>query len=425
MRLIIKNGRVIDPAQNIDEKIDILVEDGKIKKIDKNIKDENAEIIDAKKLFVFPGLIDMHTHLREPGYEYKEDIESGTKAAAAGGITSIACMANTNPINDNEGVTSYIIEKAKKNGIVNVFPIGAVSKQLKGQELVEMGYISDAGAVGFSDDGYPVRSSIVMRRAFEYQKIIGKIIIEHAEELELSGDGVANESPLSYKLGLRGIPDASESSIIARDIEILRQVGGKLHIAHVSSKWSLELIEKAKRDGLNITAEVTPHHLLLTEEFVSNYSPNFKMKPPLRTEEDRVALVDGIKRGVIDVIASDHAPHTEDEKELEFNFAPFGVVGLETMVGLIFDKLVMSGIINLKRFAEVLSLNPAKILGLDSKGSLEVGKDADITIIDPEMKMKIDPEKFKSKAKNTPFKDWEVKGVPVFTIVSGKIVYKR
>ncbi len=425
MRLIIKNGRVIDPAQSMDEKIDILIEDGKIKKIDKDLKDDNAEIIDAQKLFVFPGLIDMHTHLREPGYEYKEDIATGTRAAAAGGITSIACMANTDPINDNEGVTSYIIEKAKKAGVVNVFPIGAVSKQLKGKELVEMGYISDAGAVGFSDDGYPVRSSIVMRRAFEYQKIIGKIIIEHAEELELSGDGVANESPLSYKLGLRGIPDASETSIIARDIEILRQVGGKLHIAHVSSKWSLELIEKAKRDGLNITAEVTPHHLLLNEEFVSTYSPNYKMKPPLRTEEDRVALVDGIKRGIIDVIASDHAPHTEDEKELEFNFAPFGIIGLETMVGLVFDKLVMSGIINLKRFAELLSVNPAKILGLKSKGSLEVGKDADITIIDPEKKMIIDSEKFQSKAKNTPFKGWEIKGVPVITIVSGKVVFKR
>ncbi len=425
MKLIIKNGRVVDPSQKIDEILDILVEDGKIKKLDKNIKDDGAETIDAKKLYVFPGLIDMHTHLREPGFEYKEDIESGTKAAAAGGITSVACMANTDPINDNEGVTSYIIEKAKNNGYVNVFPIGAVSKQLKGEELVEMGYIADAGAVGFSDDGFPVRSPLVMRRAFEYQKIIDKIIIEHAEDLELSGDGVANESPLTYKLGLRGIPDASESSIVARDIEILRQVGGKLHIAHVSSKWSIELIEKAKRDGLNITAEVTPHHLLLNEELLSDYSPNYKMKPPLRKEEDRIAMVEGVKRGIIDVIASDHAPHTEDEKELEFNFAPFGVIGLETMVGLIFDRLFLSGIISINRFVELLSVNPAKILGLKTKGSLKIGNDADITIIDPEKEMIIDPDKFVSKAKNTPFAGWRVKGIPVYTIVNGKIVFKR
>ncbi len=422
MNLIIKNGRVVDPSQNIDEKLDIIVENGKISKIGKKLKADGYKEIEAKGLIVFPGFIDMHTHLREPGYEYKEDIKSGSEAAAAGGITSVACMANTDPINDNEGVTSYIIEKAKDVTKVNVFPIGAVSKGMKGEELVEMGYIAEAGAVGFSDDGYPVRSSLVLRRALEYQKIVNKIIIEHAEDLELSENGVANESPLTYKLGLKGIPSASETVIIARDIEILRQVGGKIHFAHVSSVWSVELIENAKRNGLNVTAEVTPHHLLLNESYVETFSPLYKMKPPLRSEEDRVALVEGLKKGVIDVIATDHAPHTEDEKELEFGFAPFGVVGLETVVGLIFDRIVMSGIISMQRFAEVMSKNPAKILGLNNKGSLEVGKDADITIIDPEKKVVIDPNKFKSKAKNTPFIGWEVKGWPVYTIVGGEIV---
>ncbi len=423
MNLIIKNGRVIDPSQNLDEELDILIENGKVAKIGKKINAPDFKEVDAKGLFVFPGFIDMHTHLREPGYEYKEDIKSGTEAAAAGGITSVACMANTNPINDNEGVTSFIIERAKDVAKVNVFPIGAVSKRMQGEELVEMGYIAEAGAVGFSDDGYPVRSSLVLRRALEYQRMIDKIIIEHAEDLELSGDGVANESPLTYKLGLKGIPSASETAIIARDIEILRQVGGRIHFAHLSSKWSVELIENAKINNLNVTAEVTPHHLLLNEQFVETFSPLYKMKPPLRSEEDRVALVEGLKKGIIDAIATDHAPHTQDEKELEFGFAPFGVIGLETVVGLIFDRLVMSGVISVFRFAELLSKNPAKILGLESKGSLEIGKDGDITIIDPEKKVVIDTDKFKSKAKNSPFIGWEVKGWPVYTIVGGEIVF--
>ncbi len=423
MNLIIKNGRVIDPSQNLDEELDILIENGKVAKIGKKINAPDFKEVDAKGLFVFPGFIDMHTHLREPGYEYKEDIKTGTEAAAAGGITSVACMANTNPINDNEGVTSFIIERAKDVAKVNVFPIGAVSKRMQGEELVEMGYIAEAGAVGFSDDGYPVRSSLVLRRALEYQRMIDKIIIEHAEDLELSGDGVANESPLTYKLGLKGIPSASETAIIARDIEILRQVGGRIHFAHLSSKWSVELIENAKINNLNVTAEVTPHHLLLNEQFVETFSPLYKMKPPLRSEEDRVALVEGLKKGIIDAIATDHAPHTQDEKELEFGFAPFGVIGLETVVGLIFDRLVMSGVISVFRFAELLSKNPAKILGLESKGSLEIGKDGDITIIDPEKKVVIAPDKFKSKAKNSPFIGWEVKGWPVYTIVGGEIVF--
>ncbi len=423
MNLIIRNGRVVDPSQNLDEEIDIIVENGKIAKLRKNLKAPDFKEINAKGLIVFPGFIDMHTHLREPGYEYKEDIESGTKAAAAGGITSVACMANTNPINDNEGVTSYIIEKAKDVSKINVFPIGAISKGMKGEELVEMGYIAEAGAVGFSDDGFPVRSSLVLRRALEYQRIVDKIIIEHAEDLELSENGVANESPLTYKLGLKGIPSASETAIISRDIEILRQVGGRIHFAHLSSRWSVELIENAKRNGLNVSAEVTPHHLLLNESYVETFSPLYKMKPPLRAEEDRIALVEGLKKGIIDVIATDHAPHTEDEKELEFGFAPFGVIGLETVVGLIFDRLVMSGIISMQRFAELMSKNPAKILGLDSKGSLEIGKDGDITIVDPEKKVTIDPNKFMSKAKNSPFIGWEVKGWPVYTIVEGNIVF--
>jgi len=423
MKLLIKNGKIIDPTQKLEEKGDIYIENGKIKDIGRKLDIDCEHEIDATGKFVFPGFIDMHTHLREPGYEYKEDIETGTKAAAAGGITSVACMANTDPINDNEGVTSFILDKASKVAKVNVFPIGAITKGIEGKELAELGYISEAGGVGFSDDGYAVSSSLVLRRALEYQKIIKKILIEHAEDISLSGEGVANESPYTYKLGLSGIPSASESVIIGRDIEIVKQIGGKLHFAHLSSRWSVEQIKTAKKIGLNITAEVTPHHLLLNERVLEKYSTNYKMNPPLRTEQDRQSLIEGIKDGTIDVIASDHAPHTEDEKELEFDYAPFGVIGLETTAGVVFDRLVMSGVIDLKRYTELLSVNPAKILQLNNKGSLQKGKDADITIIDPNKRVKVDPEKFMSKAKNSSFIDWEIKGWPVYTIVGGEIVH--
>ncbi len=425
MALLIKGGKVVDPAQNIEDVMDIYIEGDKIVKIEKQIEEKNVDVIFAKGKLVFPGFIDMHTHLREPGYEYKEDIETGSSSAVKGGFTSIACMANTLPPNDNEGVTSYIIERAKKVGKANVFPIGAVSKGLEGKELTEMGYMVEAGAVGFSDDGYPVRSSNLFRRALEYQRILGKVIIEHAEDLSLSSDGIANESWFTYKLGLKGIPDTSETSIIARDIEIAKLTKGHIHIAHVSAKRSIELIERAKLEGVNITAEVTPHHLLLNESYLETYDTNYKMKPPLRTEEDRKALLKALKKGVIDVIATDHAPHTEDEKDLEFKFAPFGVVGLETAIPLIYTFLVKKREITLKRFVEVLSLNPSKILGLERRGSLKVGNYADITIIDPELEEVIDPQNFVSKGKNSPFKGWKVKGIPVYTIVSGKVVYER
>ncbi len=425
MALLIKGGKVVDPEQNIEDVMDIYIEGDRIVKIEKQIEEKNVDVILAKGKLVFPGFIDMHTHLREPGYEYKEDIETGSNSAVKGGFTSIACMANTLPPNDNEGVTSYIIERAKKVGKANVFPIGAVSKGLEGKELTEMGYMVEAGAVGFSDDGYPVRSSKLLRRALEYQRILGKVIIEHAEDLSLSSDGVANESWFTYKLGLKGIPDTSETSIIARDIEIAKLTKGHIHIAHVSAKRSIELIERAKLEGVNITAEVTPHHLLLNESYLETYDTNYKMKPPLRTEEDRKALLKALKKGTIDVIATDHAPHSEDEKDLEFKFAPFGVVGLETAIPLIYTHLVKKREITLKRFVEVFSLNPAKILGLEKRGSLKVGNYADITIIDPELEETINPQNFISKGKNSPFKGWKVSGIPVYTIVSGKVVYER
>lgn len=423
MSLIIKKGRVVDPAQKLNEETDLLIEGGKVVKIGKNLSVPGAETVDAKGLLVFPGLVDMHVHLREPGFEYKETIASGGRAAAAGGFTSIAAMPNTLPMNDNEGITSFIVDKAAAESPVRVFPISAVSREQEGKELVEMGSIVEAGAVAFSEDGFPIRSPLILRRALEFQKTLGKIIIEHAEDLVLSGEGVAHASAFTYKLGLKGIPYSSETAAIARDIEILREFGGKIHFAHLSSRFSVELVERAKRDGLQVTAEVTPHHLLLNEDLLSTYSPLYKTKPPLREEKDRLSLVDALAKGIIDVIATDHAPHSQDEKELEFDFAPFGVIGLETAAGLIYDRLVSTKLISLERFVEVLSLNPAKILGLSGKGTLAVGSDGDVTVFDPEKRVVVDCEQFQSHARNTPFQGWKAQGWPVMTFVAGRRVF--
>lgn len=432
-KLLIKNGRVIDPASGLDGLFDIYVVDGKIVEIEgQGRKDyqsfvvkgqgEDWQVIDASGLNVFPGFIDLHTHLREPGYEYKETIKTGTEAAAAGGFTSIVCMANTDPPNDNSSVTRYIIKRAVEEGCVNVFPVGALSKGLKGEVLSEAGELKSAGVVALSDDGRPVMDGGFMRRGLEYAKAFGLPIISHCEDLTITGDGVMNEGFTSTRLGLKGIPKASEEVMVARDIALTALTGGRLHIAHVSTKWSVELIRRAKERGIRVSAEVTPHHLTLTDEAVIGYNTNARMNPPLREMEDIEALREGLRDGTIDCIATDHAPQSSIEKDVEFDRAENGVVGLETALPLVL-RLVGEGILSLSDMIARLTINPARVLGLD-KGRLKVGGDADITIIDLNREWVVDPNQFKSKGRNTPFEGWKMKGKVVKTIVGGRVVYE-
>lgn len=424
MSLLIKNGRLIDPSNRIDDIVDILIKNGKIDSISKNINKKTEKVINAGGMIVTPGFIDMHVHLREPGEENKETINSGIKAAAHGGFTSIACMPNTNPVNDNRSVTEYIIARAKAVKSVNVFPVASISKNLEGEFLSEMGDLVEGGAVGFSDDGKCVMKADLFRKALEYSKMLGVPVIEHPEDHSISEEGQVNEGMISYKYGLRGILNAAEEVIVSRDIILQERIKSRLHLTHISTAGSVDLIRNAKKRGVSVTADATPHHLLLTDESITGFDPLYKMKPPLRTEEDRLALINGIKDGTIDVIASDHAPHTIDEKDKEFEYAPFGVIGLETSFPVIYDKLVRTGIISLNRMVELFSINPAKILNLKKRGSINVNNIADITVIDPKMKFKIDSGDFYSKAKNSPFLGWKGQGGIAFTIVGGRIVYK-
>ncbi|MEE9193642.1 MAG: dihydroorotase [Thermodesulfobacteriota bacterium] len=393
---------------------------GNIKELEKR---KDLKVIDANKLVVVPGLIDIHVHLREPGFEHKETIRTGTLSAAAGGFTSIACMPNTDPINDNASVTDYILLKARTEGIVNVLPIGAISKSEEGNELAEIGEMYEAGCVAISDDGMPVTNSNLMRRAMEYVKAFNLPVIVHAEDTYLSDDGVMNEGKTSTMLGLKGIPNASEEVMIARDIFLSELTGTDLHICHVSTEGSVRVIREAKKRGVKVTAEATPHHFLLTDEEVYNYNTNAKMNPPLRTSKDVKAIIKGLKDGTLDVIATDHAPHSEDEKNVEFDIAPFGIVGLETALPLSL-KLVEDKILTISQVIEKLTINPANIVNSD-KGTLKKNKVADITIFDPKEEYIIDKNNFYSKGKNTPFQDWKVRGKVKYTIVSGKIVYKN
>jgi len=420
MIILIKNGHILDPANNIDGKLDLLVSEGKIAGIDKpgSIPEKGAQVIDAGGKLVVPGLIDMHVHLREPGFEYKETIATGTAAAKAGGFTAVCCMPNTNPVNDNRSVTEFILSQAALAS-ARVFPIGAITKGSKGEELAELGELHAAGCRAVSDDGKPVLNAAIMRRALEYAKIFDVLVVSHCEDASLAAKGVMNEGAVSTELGLRGIPRAAEDVMTARDISLAELTNGRLHIAHVSTAGSVRMIRDAKARGVKVTAETCPHYFSLTDEAVRGYNTLAKMNPPLRTADDVAAIKQGLKDGTIDVIATDHAPHAADEKSGEFDYAPFGIVGLETALGLTL-KLVAEGVLSLDAAIRKLSLNPAAILKIN-KGSLSVGSDADITIIDPNVEWVVDSSQFKSKSKNTPFNGWKLKGKAVQTIVGGRI----
>jgi dihydroorotase len=371
-------------------------------------------------MLVLPGLVDMHVHLREPGFEYKETIKTGTEAAVRGGITSVCCMPNTNPVNDNPGITEFIIKKAAQEGSCSVFPIGAITKRQRGEELAELAMMFDAGCVAFSDDGKPVMDSLVMRRALEYSRIRKALIISHAEDMSLSAGGVMNEGLLSVTLGLRGIPSQAEEVMIARDIALAELTRGRLHIAHVSTKGAVELVRLAKKRGIaDITAETCPHYFSITEDAVEGYNTNAKVNPPLRRKEDLEAIKAGLNDNTIDVIATDHAPHHRDEKLGEFDLAPSGISGFETSIGLSM-KLVEAGILTLDRLIEKMAVNPSRIVGL-GKGTLKQGADADLVILDTRTGYTVSAARFRSKGKNTPFEGWKLNARPVVTIAKGRI----
>ncbi|MBE9536628.1 MAG: dihydroorotase [Proteobacteria bacterium] len=425
MKVLIRGGRLIDPAQGLDGLYDLLLKDGKVADVSPAGKGKSdvATVIDADGLLVIPGIIDIHTHLRDPGYEYKEDIESGTLAAAAGGVTAVACMANTKPVNDNAAITQDILKKAGDTGHVRVYPIGAMTKGLAGKELAEIASMKSAGIVAVSDDGMPVVSSEMMRVGLEYCRPLDLTVISHPEDLGLSAGGSMNEGYLSTIMGLKGIPRAAEDVMVMRDIALAQLTGAKLHIAHISTAGIVSLVREAKRRGIRVTAEAAPHHFSLTEDAVKGYRTDAKMSPPLRESSDIQAIKEGLKDGTIDLIATDHAPHSTIEKDVEFDHAANGIIGLETLLPLTL-RLVDEGVLSLTQMVEKLSVNPAAIIGVEG-GSLKKGMPADITIIDPEMKFKVDRKKMKSKSKNTPFHGWEMKGKAVYTIVDGKVVYKE
>lgn len=420
MNILIKNGHVIDPANKVDEKLDVLVTDGKIAKLAKpgSLSDNSAQVIDASGRLVVPGLVDMHVHLREPGFEYKETIATGTAAARAGGFTSVCCMPNTNPVNDSRSVTEFILAQAR-SASARVFPVGAITKGSKGEELTEMAELHTAGCLAVSDDGKPLMNAAIARRAMEYSRIFDMLVISHCEDSSLSDKGVMNEGVVSTELGLRGIPRSAEDVMTGRDISLAELTGCRLHIAHVSTAGSVRLVRDAKSRGVKVTAETCPHYFSLTEEAVRGYNTMAKMNPPLRIADDVAAIKQGLKDGTIDVIATDHAPHALDEKSGEFDYAPFGIVGLETALGLTL-KLVEEGIISLTELVRKLSLNPATVFKLD-KGTLAIGADADITIIDPNLEWNVDASLFRSKSKNTPFNGWKLKGKAIQTIVGGRL----
>lgn len=426
MRLLIANGHLIDPAAPENTGMSVLVEDGRVSAWLKpgESEPEGCEIVDASGRLVAPGFIDMHVHLREPGQEHKETIASGCAAAVVGGWTSVCPMPNTQPINDNAAITRYMIEQAERAGLANVFPIGAITKSSDGAELAEMGEMKAAGAVAMSDDGRPVPNAGIMRRAMQYAVDFDLPVIDHCEDRSLSSGGVMHEGKLSLLLGLKGMPALAEEIDAIRDIILAKETGAHIHIAHISTRGAIEAVRRAKNEGINVTCEVTPHHFTLTDKAVEGYDTNTKMSPPLRSEEHLEAILEALRDGTIDAIATDHAPHHRDEKALEYDRAPFGITGLETAVGLAFNELVHKGIIGLERLVELCSTNPAKIFRLQDRGTLKPGSIADITIIDPQLEWTYSNADSRSKSRNSPFDGWKFTGKTVAAIVGGKVVFQ-
>jgi dihydroorotase len=432
-RLLLKNGIVVDPSQNLTGVRDVLIErdmgqgtwgKGRILAVAENIIAEDAEVIDCTGKLVVPGLVDMHVHFREPGEEHKETIATGSAAAVAGGFTTVCCMPNTKPPLDDVASIEFVLKRANEVGLCRVLPIGAVSVGLEHEQLTEMAAMKEAGAVAFSDDGEPIQDSGFLRKVLAYSKVCDAVVILHCEDKSLTAGGVMNEGLTALRLGLRGMPRAAEVTAIHRAIELAKQTGAKVHIAHVSVKEAVDLIRQAKEEGVQVTAEVTPHHLTLTEEAVRDYDTNAKMNPPLRTAEDVAALREALVEGVIDCIATDHAPHAVEEKETTFDDAPFGIVGLETAVGVLWTELVHKANFPVVRLIEAMSTKPCQILGLDG-GTLREGSRADVTVIDPETVWTVDAGKFRSKGRNTPYNGWTLKGKGVLTICGGRIVFRE
>ena len=427
MKRLLKGGRVVDPANGRDGTCDVLVDGDRISCVGSDLPiDTGTTVIEIPSGFVVcPGLIDMHVHLREPGQEHKETVATGTAAAVAGGFTAVACMPNTTPVNDNAGVTEYMLKKAAEANLARVYPIGAVSRGQKGEQLADIAELHRAGCVAISDDGHPVATALLMRRALEYASMFKMVVIDHCEEQTLKGDGVAHEGFTASTLGLLGIPGEAESIMVQRDVALAELTGGAVHIAHMSASSSIDAVRYGKERGARVTCEVTPHHFILTDELLGAprpYDANVKMNPPLRGEADRDAMLHGLVDGTVDVIATDHAPHHYDEKQVEFDQAPFGIIGLETAVSLSLDRLVHSGAITLSRLVELMAVNPARILRVPG-GSLSEGAPADITILAPDLGVTVAATRMRSKSKNTPFDGWELRGGVAATIVGGRAVF--
>ncbi|HVW05000.1 MAG TPA: dihydroorotase [Vicinamibacterales bacterium] len=426
MRVLLKSVHLIDPAAGRNGTFDVLIDGDRVSRVSKDLPVDGASVVELPASFVVtPGLIDIHVHLREPGQEHKETIATGTASAVAGGFTSVACMPNTDPINDSASVTEFIVKRAADAGLARVYPIGAVSIGSKGQQLTEIGDLCKAGCVAITDDGRPVQTALLMRRALEYASMFGIPVIDHCEDPSLKGDGVMHEGPTATSLGLRGIPGIAESLMVERDISIAEITGGHFHVAHMSARQSLRAVRDGKSRGVHVTTEVAPHHFLLTDASIAErggYDTNFKMNPPLREAADRDAMIEGLRDGSIDVIATDHAPHHADEKALEFDRAPFGIVGLETAVPLCVDRLVHAGLISMSRLVELLSTNPARVMRLPG-GTLTEGSPADITVLAPDASVTVRASSFRSKGRNTPFEGWSLKGAVAATIVGGRAVY--
>jgi dihydroorotase len=416
--IVLKNGRVIDPASDLDKQSDVLLKDGVIAAVEPGANVAGARVVDCSGLVVAPGFVDLHVHLREPGHEYKEDIQSGGRAAAAGGFTTVCCMPNTNPPNDCRAVTDLIVRRAREVSPVRIHPVGAVSKGLKGESLAEMGEMKDAGIVAVSDDGRPVMSSELMRRALEYARTFGLTVVQHAEDLSLSAGGVMNEGVSSTRAGLKGQPPAAESVMVARDLELVAWTGGKYHVAHISTAAAVRAVREAKKRGLQVTAEVTPHHLTLTDAACCGYDTSTKCAPPLRTDADIAALKEGLADGTIDCIATDHAPHAAQEKDVEFDQAAFGMLGLETALPLCL-KLVDEKVLTLPQLVRKLTVGAARIFALPA-GTLARGAAADVVVFDPAAAVTIDKSTMRSKSRNTPFHGWELRGKVAHTFVGGE-----